>query len=113
MPFKVALLDDDPAICEVFRDNFEAPDIEIWTQIDPVIFLAEVEAFNPDLIFLDFRLPHTSGDRVAGQLDPRIPRAMITGDMEVHPQNHFLRIFYKPYRVPEVEDFIRSFMPRR
>ena len=109
MVLKVVYLDDEPDICEIFKANFESSEVSIKTFVDPLAAVRSIEADRPDLIFLDYRLPDTSGDRVAMRLEGSIPKALITGDLSVRPESDFVRIFYKPFRFSEIEKFIGEY----
>lgn len=113
MRLKIAYLDDEADLCETFRDNLESEGVTIWTSSDPEEFIRELPQVRPDLAFLDYRLPHTNGDIVAGRLDPALPKVMLTGDFDVQPKAHFIRIFHKPFSFDELESFIHEFAAQR
>ncbi len=109
MALNIVYLDDELALCEIFKDSFESSSIIIKTFSDPLLAIADIKAHPPDLIFLDYRLPGTNGDVIALDLDANIPKVLITGDLSVNPSAKFLRIFKKPYRFQEMEEFINQF----
>lgn len=109
MPLKIIYLDDEADLCTLFQLAFESDQVVIQTFINPPDAILEANKGNCDLIILDYRLPHTNGDLVAMQMDPKIPKILITGDLNVVPETSFLRIFYKPFKVQEIEDFLQSF----
>ena len=106
---KIAYIDDEAEMCLIFADNFSTSDIDILTFSDLTNIVEKVEGANPDLIFLDYRLPNTNGDTLAGVLSPSVPKVLITGDMAVQPKANFLRVFSKPFDFCEMEDFIAEF----
>lgn len=109
MPFRIIYLDDESDLLQVFADTFSAPDIEIEIYTDPKQAIAAVEAKAPDLLVLDYRLPGTTGDIIAQNVDAGIPKALITGDLEVKPVANFTKIFKKPYEADEMQEFIDSY----
>lgn len=106
---KIAYLDDEPAICQMFKDNFESDNISVWTYHDPNEFLEAVHKVAFDIVFLDYRLPLTTGDILAQQLDPQLPKVMMTGDLAVHLDSEFLEVFYKPFNFAKIEQFLADF----
>lgn len=113
MPLRIYYLDDEADLLDVFFETFSAPGIEITTFSDPQTALAAVRSNPPDLLFLDYRLPNITGDELAGQLDPKLPKALVTGAMNIVLRAHFDAVFPKPYEVEEVQTFIDSFLQRR
>lgn len=111
--FTVAYLDDEIDLLEMFVDLFSAPDLHILTFSDPQEAVSTLSAHPPDLLFLDYRLPHTTGDLVAQALPAEIPKVLVTGDLQVKLQSSFLDIFAKPWDVPKMEDFIRERKQKR
>ena len=113
MKIKVYYLDDEVDLLEAFKEIFEDTQIEISTFSDPQRALAEVSANPPDLLFLDHRLPNITGDEIALKLDPMIPKALITGDLEVICRAKFVAHFSKPYNIPEIQEFIFSYVNQK
>lgn len=113
MSFKIIYLDDEPHLCEMFEDNFSTPDVSVQTFVDPECAIKAINESNPDLVFLDYRLPKTTGDIVASRLSPDIPKALITGDLTVKSTQLFLRVFHKPFDFLEMEGFIQGFCDRK
>lgn len=108
MPLKVYYLDDEPALLEIFTDTFASDSIEVTTFTDPVLAIKTIASHPPDLLFLDLRLPNTTGFAIAKQLDPKIPKALVTGDMSVQPESVFKAIFEKPMNTEKIEAFIHE-----
>ena len=110
MSFKIYYLDDEPALLEIFVDTFASDSIHVTTFTDPEKAIAEIELNPPDLLFLDFRLPNTTGVEFARRLDPSIPKALVTGDMSFKNDEVFVATFEKPTKTEAIEAFIRSHM---
>lgn len=111
MPLKIIYLDDELDLLEMFVDIFAGPDYEIqtFTTVEPT--LAAIKQSRPDLLILDYRLINTNGDLVAQSVDPDIPKIMITGEVQIKPVAHFLRIFHKPYDPEDMREFLRYLLP--
>lgn len=106
MSLKIYYLDDEPDLLEMFVDLFSAPDRDIITFSDPKTAIETIQKSPPDILFIDFRLPNITGDQIALMLDPKIPKVLITGDMQVKCVYRFDAIFDKPYREAQVEEMI-------
>lgn len=111
MSFKVFFIDDEPDICQVFREYFRRlPDIEIQTFIDPEDALQAVALDKPDLIFIDYRLPDTTGFDVAMRMSGSVPLVLITGELSVKKQAPFIKVFSKPFDFAAMGVFIQDQM---
>jgi DNA-binding response OmpR family regulator len=105
---KILLIEDDLQTRRFLKKNLNVRDWEVIDTDSGTSGLALVKEAMPDLLILDYRLPNITGDIVAQSVDPNIPKLLITGDLEVIPKAHFLRIFRKPYNITELQDFIKT-----
>lgn len=112
-PLKVYYLDDEPALLEVFEESYACDWLIIKTFSDPAEAIKFIKANPPDILFLDYRLPNTTGDAVAQQLPGGFPKVLITGDLHVQPVTQFAQIIYKPYSPEAVPAVIRMLFPDR
>ena len=110
MPLKVYYLDDEEALCEIFVDYFASDSVEITTFTDPAKAIAVTQTNPPDLFFIDFRLPSTTGDEVAKSLPADIPKYLITGDIGVKTKYKFKALFNKPYKPEEIQKVLDAFL---
>jgi DNA-binding NtrC family response regulator len=110
MSIKIVYIDDEPGMCQMFEDNFSSKDILVYTFFDLTNLPEKVLEIEPDLIFLDFRMPNTSGDQVASTLDPKVPKVLISGDLFIESSHKYLRIFEKPFNFDEMSKFINDFL---
>lgn len=108
MPLKIVYLDDEPDLCAIFSESFSNDQVQITTFTDPDKCVQFVKSNPPDLIFLDYRLPATTGDLVAVKMATQIPIILITGDVQVSTQYQFKKILPKPYDYGEIEKVIQS-----
>lgn len=113
MSIKIVYIDDEPGMCQMFEDNFSSQDVLVSTFFDLTNIQEKVSKIDPDLIFLDFRMPNTNGDQVAGSLDPKIPKVLISGDLSIECTHSYLRIFEKPFKFDEMSEFIQLFLDRK
>ena len=109
MAISVYYLDDEPELLELFSDLISSDEIIVRTFSDPKLALEAILARPPDLLFLDYRLPNTTGDKIALQLDPKIPKILITGDLEITLEANFTAILHKPFSSKDVKTLIETF----
>lgn len=58
---KIAIIEDDPTINQMYRMKFEADGFEVEVADDGKRGVALVESFTPDIILLDLQMPHMNG----------------------------------------------------
>jgi len=61
---KVAIIEDDQAISQMYRIKFEAEGYEVETAENGKFGLELCESFNPDIILLDLMMPEMTGDEM-------------------------------------------------
>ena len=106
MSLKVFYLDDEPGLCEIFFDLFSSEKIQITTFSEPETAIKAIKENPPDLLFIDYRLPNTTGDEVALKLNNQIPKFLITGDIFIKTKYNFEKIFSKPYDDTEIQGIL-------
>jgi DNA-binding response OmpR family regulator len=92
----------------MLKDNFESVDVQIMTFTDPEEGILQIERSTPDLVFLDYRIGNITGDDIAARLANSLVKVLITGDLMVHPKIDFAKIFYKPFSIAEMSQFIQE-----
>jgi len=114
MRLRVFYLDDEVDLCQMFHENFSTPENVISLYSDPAQALAAVRASPPDLLFLDYRLPGTTGEDIAVKIGPSVPMVLLTGDLELTKSNIFLRKFSKqPFPFEEIEALLSEMAKRK
>jgi len=61
---KVAIIEDDSAISQMYRMKFEADGYEVETAENGKLGLALIEKMRPDIVLLDLMMPVMSGDEL-------------------------------------------------
>lgn len=59
---KIAIIEDDPVISQMYRTKFEAAGIEVQLAANGKIGVEMVEDMQPDLILLDLQMPEMNGE---------------------------------------------------
>jgi len=112
MQLEVVYIDDEVDLCDMFSEAFTTPHVNITTFVDPNKALLSIAEAPPDLVFIDFRLPNTTGDKIALKIDPAVPKVLITGDLQVKVEAIFERVFYKPVNFDQLEQFLEDFFQK-
>jgi DNA-binding response OmpR family regulator len=65
---KVAIIEDDQAISQMYRIKFEAEGYEVETAENGNLGLQLIEKMNPDIVLLDLMMPEMTGDEMLVKL---------------------------------------------
>lgn len=65
---KVAIVEDDMAISQMYRLKFETEGYEVQTADNGRLGLELAEVFKPDIILLDLMMPEMTGDEMLAEL---------------------------------------------
>jgi DNA-binding response OmpR family regulator len=65
---KIAIIEDDMAISQMYRLKFEAEGYEVQTAENGILGLELTEVFKPDIILLDLMMPEMTGDEMLAEL---------------------------------------------
>lgn len=65
---KVAIIEDDIAISQMYRLKFETEGYEVQTADNGILGLELAEVFKPDIILLDLMMPEMTGDEMLAEL---------------------------------------------
>lgn len=68
---KIAIIEDDPTINQMYRMKFEADGFEVEVADDGKRGVALVESFSPDIILLDLQMPHMNGAEALTEIRAR------------------------------------------
>lgn len=65
---KIAIIEDDQAISQMYRMKFEANGFEVQLAHNGKAGVALVEDFQPDIILLDMQMPEMTGDEALAEI---------------------------------------------
>lgn len=65
---KIAIIEDDRAISQMYRIKFEAEQYEVETAENGVIGLELIKTMKPDIVLLDLMMPEMNGDEMLTKL---------------------------------------------
>ena len=65
---KIAIIEDDSAISQMYRFKFEAEGFEVETAENGKLGLELAESMKPDIILLDLMMPEMNGDEMLQKL---------------------------------------------
>lgn len=113
MPLRIVYIDDEPRLCEILKENLDSASVVVETFTDANEAVRAIELSPPDLVFIDYRLTDTTGDKVADRISASIPKALLTGDIKGKDHPAFVRVFFKPYDFDAIEAFIETYQRSR
>jgi DNA-binding response OmpR family regulator len=67
-PIKIAIIEDDAVISQMYRMKFEAEGYEVQMAANGRLGLELVEKMRPDIILLDLRMPEMDGTEALAQI---------------------------------------------
>jgi DNA-binding response OmpR family regulator len=65
---KIAIIEDDQAIAQMYRMKFEAEGFEVETAANGKLGLELAETIHPDIVLLDVMMPDMPGDQMLAQM---------------------------------------------
>lgn len=65
---KIAIIEDDMAISQMYRLKFETEGFDVQTAENGKLGLELAEVFKPDIILLDMMMPEMNGDEMLAEL---------------------------------------------
>lgn len=65
---KIAIIEDDPVISQMYRMKFEQEGFEVQLADNGRVGVELVETMQPDLILLDLQMPEMNGDEALSEI---------------------------------------------
>lgn len=65
---KIAIIEDDPVINQMYRMKFESDGFEVEVAINGRLGIALVEKMRPDIILLDMQMPEMNGTEALAEI---------------------------------------------
>lgn len=65
---KIAIIEDDSVINQMYRMKFEAAGFEVEVADNGKTGIALVESFGPDIVLLDLQMPEMNGDEALAHI---------------------------------------------
>ncbi len=65
---KIAIIEDDAVISQMYRMKFEADGFEVQVADNGKSGVSMVQTFAPDLILLDLQMPEMNGEEALGRI---------------------------------------------
>ncbi len=65
---KIAIVEDDQAISQMYRFKFEAEGYAVETAENGKLGLALIEQMKPDIVLLDLMMPEMTGDEMLAKM---------------------------------------------
>lgn len=64
MAYKIAIIEDDQTISQMYRFKFEAEGYKVETAENGRLGVELIQSMNPDIVLLDLMMPEMTGDQV-------------------------------------------------
>lgn len=106
MTEKVYFLDDEEQLCLVFQEYMEAFGINTKVFINPDEAITSANNEPPLMMFIDYRLPGTTGDKVALSIPSHIRKILVTGELNVEVGDEFEMVIKKPYKLAQLKELV-------
>ena len=68
MTTKIAIVEDDQTISQMYRFKFEAEGYKVETAENGRLGIELIQTFQPDIVLLDLMMPEMTGDQVLEQM---------------------------------------------
>jgi DNA-binding response OmpR family regulator len=65
---KIAIIEDDPVINQMYRMKFEADGFEVQVANNGKSGINMIQTFAPDIVLLDLQMPEMSGDEALAKI---------------------------------------------
>ncbi|HVI60889.1 MAG TPA: response regulator [Candidatus Saccharimonadales bacterium] len=65
---KIAIIEDDQAISQMYRFKFEAEGFDVQTAENGKLGVELIQTMKPDIILLDLMMPEMTGDEVLAKM---------------------------------------------
>jgi two-component system OmpR family response regulator/two-component system alkaline phosphatase synthesis response regulator PhoP len=106
---KIFYLEDEVELCEMVREALVSTEIEFKCFPTANEFQLAVEAENPDIVIIDYRLTETTGIEVATKLPSSLPKVLVTGELILPDyKTLFNAVVTKPFRLTELKTTVMS-----
>lgn len=96
---KIAIIEDDPAISQMYRFKFEADGYNVETAENGKLGLQLAESMKPDIILLDLMMPEMNGDEMLAAMratdwgkDIKVVILTNKGEQEIPPEVKTLNV---------------------
>lgn len=96
---KIAIIEDDQAISQMYRIKFEAEGYAVETAENGVLGLELIEKMHPDIVLLDLMMPVMTGEEMLAELraqpwgkDLKVIILTNRGEQEIPPEVRELNV---------------------
>jgi DNA-binding NtrC family response regulator len=110
----VVYIDDEPFLCEIFESALAHFKIPVKTFTQPEMGIEFIRSHQDQIsgVFLDYRIPGTTGIEIIQKLNLPLSYYIITGDLSVIPDLQLVGlkgILQKPVEFQEIKKILDSF----
>jgi excisionase family DNA binding protein len=114
----ILVIDDDDAICSLFKDTLDGAGHKVTAVSDSSLGLELAKLQDYDLVFLDLKMPGLDGAELLKQIrltKPTLPIMIVTGyqdsDLMMSALAHGpLGVMVKPFKVAEILTAVNNYL---
>lgn len=119
---RILIVDDEAQVCSSLRRLFRREDFEVETATSGPEALLKLEAFRPDVVLSDFRMPQMNGAELLAEVRRRAPlalRIILSGYSDLSSvvasvnEGEICRFISKPWDNETLVPTIRSLLRQR
>lgn len=89
-----------------FQEYMEAFGINTKVFINPYKAITSANNELPLMMFIDYRLPKTTGDKVALSIPSNIRKILVTGELNAEVGDEFEMVIKKPYKLAQSKELV-------
>jgi len=108
----IVYVDDEPALCRIFKLRMKSLGIRVETFTDPLVAIEYVNTTPVACVLCDYRMPGLSGLDVLARIEADVPFYLVTGDITVDDRSARTAglhgVLPKPVRFEEVASLVRT-----
>lgn len=105
----IYIIDDEQDIGEMFSEFITDDKTIVKAFTNPIEALVQAQVDQPDLYFLDYRMPKMDGDELAKKLPTKGDKFLVTGEIAPNPSFSFKGVIAKPYKLKDMKSLINSY----
>jgi len=109
----VYYVDDEPQLTRHFRAYMERRGFSVRVFRDAAATIEACRKDPPRVLFIDYRLEETTGDKVADAVAHEIKKVLVTGDLNTHTDDRFCAVLNKPFKLEKALELVNDLLGDR
>lgn len=114
---KILYIDDNTEILEMFELFFSGKNYEIKTLSEAQLAVQTINIFQPDVLFIDYRMPDINGIDIVAQIDyQKIKAFLVSGELSFSDpriSEMFQEVLKKPLSLFDIQKLLEQLAKTR